>query len=144
MNILSSFLMGLLFGIGLIVSGMSNPEKVLGFLDLAGNWNPSLALVMAGAVAVGLAAFRFTRRRTSTLLGAPLQIPTNRQIDRRLVTGSAIFGIGWGLAGICPGPALTLIGSNAASKGMVFVSAMLAGMLIFEIYERNRKPRQQI
>lgn len=143
MNILSSFLIGLLFGIGLIVSGMSNPAKVLGFLDLAGSWNPSLALVMAGAVAIGLAAFRFTRHRTNALLGAPMQIPTNKRIDRRLVVGSALFGIGWGLAGICPGPALTLIGSNAAGKGLAFVSAMLAGMLIFEIHERAQGSRQR-
>jgi len=98
-----AFLAGLVFGVGLLVSGMVNPAKVLGFLDLAGPWDPSLALVMAGAVVVGAVAFAFAGRRASTLLGAPLSLPTGGRIDGRLVLGSLAFGLGWGLAGFCPG-----------------------------------------
>jgi len=140
-SVLISLLIGLLFGCGLIVSGMSNPAKVLAFLDLAGDWDPSLALVMAGAIAVGLLAFRVAGRRQTSLRGKPLQMPTARQIDRRLLIGSALFGIGWGLAGICPGPALVLLGTGAA-KGFVFVLAMLAGMAIFTAFERLSRARQ--
>lgn len=138
MNIPVSFAVGLLFGIGLIISGMSNPAKVTGFLDLTGNWDPSLALVMAGAISIGLIAFRVAGRRVTTLLGTPMQLPTNTKIDMRLALGSAVFGIGWGLAGICPGPAMTLIGAGAI-KGLIFVAAMLVGMLIFEIYQRRQR-----
>ncbi len=141
MSVLISLLIGLVFGCGLIVSGMSNPAKVLAFLDLAGDWDPSLALVMAGAIAVGLVAFRIAGRRPTSLRGKPLQMPTARQIDRRLLAGSALFGIGWGLAGICPGPALVLLGTGAA-KGFVFVLAMLAGMAIFTASERLSRARQ--
>jgi uncharacterized protein len=137
MNILVSLVVGLLFGLGIILGGMSNPAKVQAFLDLGGNWDPSLALVMGGAIAVGLIAFRMAGRRTSTLLGDPMQLPGNKQIDRRLLVGSGLFGIGWGLAGICPGPALTLLGTGA-SKGIIFMLAMLAGMLLFEIYQRRQ------
>jgi hypothetical protein len=140
-SILISLLIGLVFGYGLIVSGMSDPAKVLAFLDLVGDWDPSLALVMAGAIAVGLVAFRIAGRRATSLRGKPLQLPTARQIDRRLLAGSALFGIGWGLAGICPGPALVLLGSGAA-KGFVFVLAMLAGMAIFTAFERLSRARQ--
>ncbi|MCM8595360.1 DUF6691 family protein [Accumulibacter sp.] len=141
MSVLISFVVGLVFGIGLIVSGMSNPAKVLGFLDLAGPWDPSLALVMGGAIAVGFPAFRLAARRKASLLGGPMQLPTARQIDRRLLAGSALFGVGWGLAGICPGPALVLLGSGAAG-GLVFVLAMLAGMALFAVFERLRRARQ--
>ncbi len=126
---------GLLFGLGLIVSGMADPAKVLGFLDLAGQWDPSLALVMGGAIAIGLPAFTLARKRQRTLLGEPMQLPTARTIDRRLVLGSLLFGIGWGIAGICPGPALVLLGM-ASGKGLAFVLAMLAGMLLFRWNER--------
>ncbi|MBO3707848.1 MAG: YeeE/YedE family protein [Candidatus Accumulibacter sp.] len=141
MSVLISLLIGLVFGCGLIVSGMGNPAKVLAFLDLAGDWDPSLALVMTGAIAVGLAAFRIAGRLPTSLRGKPLQMPTARQIDRRLLVGSALFGIGWGLAGICPGPALVLLGTGAA-KGFVFVLAMLAGMAIFTAFERLSRARQ--
>jgi len=140
-SVLISLLIGLVFGCGLIVSGMSNPARVLAFLDLAGDWDPSLALVMAGAIAVGLPAFRVAGWRQTSLRGQPLQMPTARQIDRRLLAGSALFGVGWGLAGICPGPALVLLGSGAA-KGLVFVLAMLAGMAIFTAFERLSRARQ--
>lgn len=131
MIILISFVVGLIFGLGLIISGMSDPAIVLGFLDIAGTWNPSLTFVMAGAIALGFVAFQFVRRRKTSLLGKPMQIPTNRHIDKRLVAGSALFGIGWGLAGICPGPAFVLLGSGAR-QGIVFMLALLAGMVLFE------------
>ncbi|MFA7291793.1 MAG: DUF6691 family protein [Rhodocyclaceae bacterium] len=137
MHIASAFFIGLLFGLGLIVSGMSNPAKVLGFLDLGGNWDPSLAMVMAGAIAVGLIAFRAAGGKVTSLLGNPMQLPAIGKIDKRLVSGSALFGVGWGLAGICPGPALTLLGTGA-TKGFVFVAAMLAGIVLFEIFQRRR------
>ncbi|MDR9846613.1 YeeE/YedE family protein [Herbaspirillum huttiense] len=132
---LAALAAGLLFGLGLIVSGMADPAKVLGFLDLAGQWDPSLALVMGGAIAIGLPAFTLARKRQRTLLGEPMQLPTARTIDRRLVLGSLLFGIGWGIAGICPGPALVLLGM-ASGKGLAFVLAMVAGMLLFRWNER--------
>jgi uncharacterized membrane protein YedE/YeeE len=122
---------GLLFGLGLVISGMADPAKVLGFLDLAGAWDPSLALVMAGAIGVGLPAFALAKRRTQSLLGAPMQLPAARSIDRRLVGGSVLFGIGWGLAGFCPGPALVALGLGRWEAAL-FVAAMLAGMAAFE------------
>ena len=137
MNLLFALLSGLVFGFGLIVSGMTNPEKVLDFLDLSGAWDPSLALVMGGAIAVGLAAFTLAKKRTQSLLGLPMQLPTAKQIDWRLVGGSLSFGLGWGLAGICPGPALVLVGAGV-SKGLIFVAAMLAGMGLFELLERRK------
>ena len=139
MNIASSFLAGLLFGVGLIVSGMADPAKVLGFLDLAGAWDPSLALVMAGAIAVGSVAFWVAGRRTRSLLGLQMILPEARHIDRRLIGGSVLFGIGWGIAGFCPGPALVALGMGQA-KAAVFVLAMLAGMLLFEALEHARRP----
>lgn len=141
MNILIAFASGLIFGLGLIVSGMANPAKVLGFLDLAGNWDPSLILVMGGAIALGVLAFRCGGRRSVSLLGQPMQMPTARDLDKRLVVGSAIFGVGWGLAGICPGPGLVLLGAGAL-KGLVFVLALLAGMALFEASQRRRTPGQ--
>ena len=133
----SAFVAGLVFGIGLIVSGMFNPAKVLGFLDLAGRWDPSLALVMAGAIAVGVVAFGIAGKRAQTLLGSPMLLPTTRDIDRRLVLGSLVFGIGWGLAGFCPGPALVALGAGYG-KAVAFTAGMLAGMLVFELVERTR------
>ena len=135
----TSLLAGLVFGIGLILSGMANPAKVLGFLDLSGRWDPSLAFVMGGAVAVAAVAFFFARRRSVSLLGAAMKLPTARQIDRRLVMGSVLFGIGWGIAGFCPGPALVGLGMGEV-KAVVFVAAMLAGMGLFELLERKRQP----
>ena len=134
-NPLSALLAGLVFGLGLIVSGMANPAKVLAFLDLAGRWDPSLALVMAGAIAVGMPAFAYARRRRHALLGQAIQLPASTRLDRRLVLGSLLFGVGWGLAGICPGPALVLLGAGQV-KGVLFVVAMLAGMLLFKWLQR--------
>lgn len=138
MQIVIALLVGLVFGLGLIVSGMTDPARVLGFLDLAGWWNPSLAFVMGGAIAVALPAFVVAARRQRTLTGAPLQLPTATRIDRRLVLGALAFGAGWGLAGLCPGPALALI-ATGNGKVLVFVASMLAGMGIFEVAERWRR-----
>jgi len=137
MRALLAFVAGLVFGLGLLLSGMADPAKVLGFLDLAGAWDPSLAFVMAGAIAVGVLAFTFARRRTTTWLGDAMRLPTASDIDRRLVVGSLLFGVGWGLAGFCPGPALVALGLGE-SKAVVFVAAMLAGMALFEGVERVR------
>lgn len=137
MSIFTAFLSGLVFGLGLLVSGMAEPAKVLGFLDIAGAWDPSLVLVMGGAVVAGLAAFRLARQRATTYLGLPLALPTARQLDRRLIVGSLVFGIGWGLVGLCPGPALVGLGSGQW-QAFVFVAAMLAGMGIFQWLEKSR------
>ena len=133
----SAFFAGLVFGIGLVVSRMVNPAKVLGFLDLAGRWDPSLALVMAGAIAIGIFAFGWARKRSVTLLGTPMLLPQAGAVDRPLVGGAALFGVGWGLAGFCPGPALVALGAGQP-KALAFVLAMLAGMLLFEFAERVR------
>lgn len=141
MLVLASLLAGLVFGLGLILSGMANPAKVLGFLDLAGPWDPSLAFVMASAIAVGLVAFTVARRRTVTYLGVDLKLPSARHIDRRLLGGSALFGMGWAVAGFCPGPALVGLGMGEV-KALVFVAAMLLGMGMFEVFERRRQAAQ--
>jgi uncharacterized membrane protein YedE/YeeE len=127
----SEFLVGLLFGWGLLISGMTDPGKVLGFLDLAGAWDPSLAFVMGGAIVVGFLAFAVARQRTRSLLGGALHLPTSRDIDRPLVIGALLFGAGWGLAGFCPGPAVVSMAAGEL-KALVFVLAMLAGMAVFE------------
>ncbi|MDB5891777.1 MAG: hypothetical protein JWP47_2608 [Polaromonas sp.] len=137
MYVFTSLLAGLVFGLGLIVSGMADPAKVLGFLDVAGRWDPSLALVMAGAIAVGIGAFAVARRRTVSFLGAEMRLPKARQLDRRLVGGGLLFGVGWGVAGFCPGPALIALGMGEG-KAAVFVVAMLVGMGIFELVERRK------
>ena len=138
-KLLLSLLSGLVFGLGLIVSGMSNPAKVLGFLDLAGAWDPSLALVMGGAILVGVGAFAVAKKRTATFLGGALQLPTSNDIDKRLVVGGLLFGVGWGLAGYCPGPALTSLVSGSL-KPVLFVAAMVAGMALFELLQWISRP----
>ena len=130
-------LVGLIFGLGLLVSGMANPQKVLGFLDLAGPWDPSLALVMGGAIAVGLVGFALARKRQRSLLGEPMQLPSRTDIDAPLLIGSALFGIGWGLAGYCPGPALTGITAGMPSA-ILFSAAMLAGMVLFGLWNARK------
>ena len=137
MHIAIAFIVGLVFGLGLILAGMTDPSKVLGFLDLAGDWDPSLALVMGGAVVVGLAGFQVAARRRRTLLGDAMRLPTATRIDRRLVLGSLAFGAGWGLAGFCPGPALASLATGGA-KVLLFTGAMLAGMIVYELLERAR------
>jgi uncharacterized membrane protein YedE/YeeE len=132
---ISEFLVGLLFGLGLILSGMTDPGKVIGFLDLAGLWDPSLALVMGGAIAVGFFAFAIAKKRTANFLGGALHLPKSNQIDKPLVMGALLFGAGWGLAGFCPGPGLVSLASGNA-KGAFFVAFMLVGMQLFEIFNR--------
>ena len=139
MVIFVSLLAGVVFGVGLIVSGMANPAKVVGFLDLAGAWDPSLALVMAGAITVGVVAFFVADRRTVSFIGAEMKLPTARHIDRRLILGSLMFGVGWGIAGFCPGPGLVALGIGQA-KALAFVTAMLVGMGVFELIERRQQP----
>ena len=128
-NFYSQYLIGVLFGVGLIISGMSNPQKILNFLDLAGNWDPSLMFVMAGAILVGLGGFYLVSKRTEAFFGGALHIPTRRDISKPLVIGSLIFGAGWGIAGFCPGPAIVALGAGHL-KSLVFILAMLAGMAI--------------
>jgi len=134
-NTVAAFAAGLVFGIGLILSGMTDPGKVIGFLDVAGNWDPSLAFVMAGAIAVGFFAFAVARRRAQSVLGGVMHLPQWRDIDARLVGGSVVFGVGWGLAGFCPGPALVSLASGEA-KAALFVAAMLGGMALYAAAER--------
>lgn len=140
MQIISALIVGMLFGFGLIVSGMTDPSKVIGFLNLAGAWNPSLAFVMAGAILVGAIAFRFAGKRERAVLGGTMRLPTARRIDRRLVLGSLVFGAGWGLAGYCPGPALASLATGAAAP-WIFTGAMLAGMAVFEVFESMASKR---
>jgi len=135
---LSALLVGLLFGVGLILAGMANPAKVLAFLDLAGPWDPSLALVMAGAIAVAWFGFHFGGKRRSSLLESSMHLPARTQIDRRLILGSLAFGAGWGIAGFCPGPALVALGSGE-SKAVIFVLSMLGGMAIHWFIERRSR-----
>ena len=149
MNAVSAFVVGLLFGVGLILSGMTDPSKVIGFLDLAGAWDPSLACVMGGAILVGFAAFRLARTRTESFLGGAMHLPAARHIDRELILGSLAFGIGWGLAGYCPGPAVVALGAGQ-DKAVLFVIAMIAGMALYEaadrllhVRRRRRVPRER-
>lgn len=134
MTAITSLLAGLLFGIGLMLSGMANPAKVQGFLDLADWWDPSLAFVMAGAIAIGSLAFLIAKCRKRSFLGLRMQLPTSTVVTLRLVLGSAAFGVGWGLAGFCPGPALVALGAGYP-KAWGFVAAMVAGMVVFELAE---------
>jgi uncharacterized membrane protein YedE/YeeE len=141
MQTLIAFIVGLVFGLGLILAGMTNPAKVQGFLDLAGDWDPSLAFVMGGAILVGALGFRAARGRERALLDTPMRLPTATAIDLRLLAGSLAFGIGWGLAGFCPGPALASLASGR-SEPLIFAGAMLAGMALFEVLERARATRK--
>jgi hypothetical protein len=138
----TELLTGLLFGLGLMASGMTDPGKVIGFLDLFGTWDPSLALVMGGAIMVGVFAFAVAKKRTTTFLGGVMRVPTSTHMDKRLVLGSLMFGAGWGLAGFCPGPAMVSM-ADGQPKALLFVVAMLVGMWGFELMERFvHAPRQ--
>lgn len=133
---ISALLVGLLFGLGLIISGMTDPSKVIGFLDLAGAWDPSLAFVMGGAILVGTGAFAIAKKRQRSFLGAPMQLPSATKLDKRLLLGSLAFGVGWGIAGFCPGPAVVSAASGQP-KAWIFVASMLAGMALYSLIERR-------
>lgn len=137
---LSALAAGALFGVGLGVSGMTQPSKVMGFLDVAGHWDPSLAFVMIGAIAVHFVLFRLIARRRSPLLDDRFHLPTRKDLDAKLVLGAAIFGVGWGLGGFCPGPGL-VSSASGATTALVFVGAMLAGMLIHHFAQKPAAPR---
>lgn len=129
MRIFATFICGLIFGLGLVLSGMANPLKVQNFLDLFGMWDPSLAFVMIGAIMVTMPGYRLLRKSSGPILGDVFQFPTKHDLDKNLITGAIVFGIGWGLGGFCPGPALTAI-SSFSGEVLVFVLAMLTGMVI--------------
>ena len=135
MNALFAFAAGLVFGVGLIVSGMTDPGKVIGFLDITGMWDPSLAFVMVGAIFIGFFAFRVAGMRSRSLLRGAMHLPQRRDIDARLLIGSALFGVGWGMAGFCPGPAL-VSSASGVEEGAVFVAAMLGGMAIYTALQK--------
>ncbi len=135
---ISEFFAGLLFGVGLILAGMTDPGKVLGFLDVFGAWDPSLALVMGGAIAVGALGFALAKKRNTNFFGGALNWPSSDQIDTRLLLGAALFGVGWGLAGFCPGPALVSLGAGQ-TKAAVFVAFMGLGMLVYQL-PKGRQP----
>lgn len=132
MRYVFALLAGLVFGIGLIAGGMTDPAKVKGFLDLFGAWDPSLAFVMGGAIAVGVFAFRMARQQRRSWAGDVIEIPSSTTIDARLIGGGVLFGIGWGIGGFCPGPAVVALGSGM-TEAAAFVAAMLAGMLIYDL-----------
>jgi uncharacterized membrane protein YedE/YeeE len=135
MQRISEFVVGLLFGLGLMLAGMTDPGKVIGFLDLFGSWDPSLALVMGGAIGVGFFAFALAKKRTQNFFGGALHLPTSDQIDKRLILGNLAFGAGWGLAGFCPGPALVSMAAGQ-DKALVFVLAMIFGMIAYQLAQR--------
>ncbi|EPQ5227602.1 DUF6691 family protein [Providencia stuartii] len=136
MPILIALISGLLFGLGLVIAGMGNPAKILAFLDITGTWDPSLLITMAVGMVISGITFLWVKKRSVSVLNCPLQIPTNQTIDKKLVTGSVLFGVGWGLAGICPGPALLLTGMGI-TQGIIFTLAMVAGMAIFQFTQKN-------
>lgn len=142
MTFVVNLLLGLLFGIGLVVSGMSDPAKVLNFLDLAGTWDPSLAFVMIGAVLVAFLGYRVVLKRDRPLLASAFRLPTAKDVDARLLAGAAIFGVGWGLGGFCPGPALTALGL-AAPGALVFLPAMFAGLWAARMLTLARSPLKE-
>ena len=129
LRFIAALVSGLVFGLGLAVSGMMNPAKVIGFLDVAGDWDPTLAFVMIGALLVAVPAYRFIPKRPHPVLEEGFDLPKKQAVDRPLVLGSALFGIGWGLVGFCPGPALAALGTGLAPV-FAFVAAMLAGMAL--------------
>lgn len=128
----ASGLAGLVFGWGLIISGMANPAKVIGFLDLSMPWDPSLMFVMGGAIALGLPGFLLAKRLKNSLMGLPMNLPTNTHVDKKLLLGAALFGTGWGIGGFCPGPAV-VAAASLATDGLIFMAAMLVGMFVFSV-----------
>ncbi len=140
MQIMTAFVTGLIFGLGLILSGMTNPAKIIGFLDILGNWDPSLVLVMLGAIVVTASSFHLTKNRQQSLFGQQIKLPKSSNVDHKLIIGSLMFGVGWGLAGYCPGPSLASV-LHGGYQPLVFVISMLIGMGIFEVFNRlsNKK-----
>lgn len=134
MRLIATYFIGAIFGVGISVSGMINPAKVLNFFDIAGNWDPSLAFVMGGALLVTFFGYRLVLKREGPLLGGMFQLPTRRDIDLQLVGGAAFFGIGWGIAGFCPGGALPALGTGRMEV-FIFVAALLAGILIAKLLQ---------
>ncbi|MCP4911722.1 MAG: YeeE/YedE family protein [Oligoflexia bacterium] len=136
MSVLISILSGILFAVGLVISGMTNPNKVIGFLDILGNWDYSLAFVMVGAISVSFVAFKYFQNKKPFC--APQSfLPTNTEVDKKLLIGSAMFGIGWGIAGFCPGPAIVNL-ATFDMKAIVFVIAMVVGMFVFKLYSKTQ------
>lgn len=133
---ISAMIAGLLFGLGLILSGMSNPDKVIGFLDIAGQWDPSLMLVMVGAISVSYFAFKHAKKRTRSYLNETIQLPIYQQLDKPLLLGAVLFGVGWGLLGICPGPALAIL-TVGGYKILLFILAMLMGMELHRLLKNK-------
>jgi uncharacterized membrane protein YedE/YeeE len=138
LHILFAFSSGIIFGLGLILAGMSNPSKVLAFLDITGLWDPSLMFVMGGAIGVGIVAFAFAKKRTTAILGGVMHLPTKQDIDQRIIFGGILFGIGWGIGGICPGPGLVLLGAGS-KQGIIFVLAMLIGITFYSVISNAKK-----
>jgi uncharacterized membrane protein YedE/YeeE len=140
MQIMTAFITGLIFGLGLILSGMTNPDKIIGFLDILGNWDPSLLLVMLGAIVVTATSFHLTKNRQQSFFGQPIKLPASSNIDHKLIIGSLVFGVGWGLGGYCPGPSLASV-LQGGYQPLVFVTSMLVGMGFFEIFNQfgNKK-----
>ncbi|MEQ5137109.1 DUF6691 family protein [Providencia alcalifaciens] len=138
MPIIIALVSGILFGLGLLLAGMGNPAKILALLDITGNWDPSLLVTMAVAMVISGIAFQLVKKRKTSVLNCPLQIPTSKVIDKKLVIGSVLFGLGWGLGGICPGPAILLTGMGL-TQGILFALAMIAGMAIFQLFQRTEK-----
>ncbi|MEQ5184634.1 DUF6691 family protein [Providencia alcalifaciens] len=138
MPIIIALVSGILFGLGLLLAGMGNPAKILAFLDITGNWDPSLLVTMAVAMVISGIAFQLVKKRKTSILNCPLQIPSSKIIDKKLVIGCVLFGLGWGLGGICPGPAILLTGMGL-TQGILFTLAMIAGMAIFQLFQRTEK-----
>lgn len=138
MPIIVALVSGILFGLGLLLAGMGNPAKILAFLDITGNWDPSLLVTMVVAMVISAIGYQLVKKRKSSVLNCPLQIPTSKLIDKKLLIGSALFGLGWGLGGICPGPAILLTGMGL-TQGILFTLAMIAGMAIFQLFQRTEK-----
>ena len=136
MQLIFAGLSGIIFGLGLILSGMTNPAKVKGFLDITGLWDPSLAFVMGGAILVGVFAFAIAKKRGQTILGESISLPNDKQIDRKLVIGALIFGVGWGLSGYCPGPAIASLFS-AWLQPLIFTVGMVAGIGLYKAFKSN-------
>ncbi|GGH28610.1 hypothetical protein SAMN05444007_104268 [Cribrihabitans marinus] len=140
MRLLVTYAIGLIFGIGISVSGMINPAKVLNFFDIAGSWDPSLAFVMGGALAVTFLGYRLVLSRSAPVMGPEFQLPTKRDLDPKLIGGSALFGVGWGIAGFCPGGALPALGTGRFEVA-IFVAALIAGILLARAIQSTMRRR---